>query len=176
MFIHPSLATATAGLGELAEAFPQVRSFGRGSSRSPPTCAAEVATKEVLLLFLRQLGFITDCNDKMFEPLEALGADNSARQGSSSSKPNVEPCKDPRGRRTAKAGRNKGKSECMESGSQGRLSFPARMFQTAWPALAMLAATGLTTWRSHGLYPAAQAGTQGPEHAIFSSHGLAWHP
>ncbi|CAE7767436.1 unnamed protein product [Symbiodinium pilosum] len=100
---------------QLYKAFPQVRSFGRGSSRSPPTCAAEVATKEVLLLFLRLLGPTTP-PDK--DPLHPSRMSSLAKT-------------------------------LAAAGLQ-------RMFQTAWPALAMLAATGLTTWRSHGLYPAAQ--------------------
>jgi len=107
---------ALPALRRLLEALPKLRSSRQEAwiGQQDP-CTTEVATKEVLLLFLRLLG------------------------------PTVHPGTDPlHPARTA---------SLAKILAAVRLQ---RLLDKGWPLLAMLAASGLTTWRSHGLYPSAQ--------------------
>ncbi|CAE7943046.1 unnamed protein product [Symbiodinium necroappetens] len=107
---------ALPALRRLHEALPELRSSRQEAwTGQQDPCTTEVATKEVLLLFLRLLG------------------------------PTVHPGTDPlHPARTA---------SLAKTLAAVRLQ---RLLEKGWPLLAMLAASGLTTWRSHGLYPSAQ--------------------
>ncbi|OLP99193.1 hypothetical protein AK812_SmicGene18274 [Symbiodinium microadriaticum] len=107
---------ALPALRRLHEALPELRSSRQEAwTGQQDPCTTEVATKEVLLLFLRLLG------------------------------PTVHPGTDPlHPARTA---------SLAKTLATVRLQ---RLLEKGWPLLAMLAASGLTTWRSHGLYPSAQ--------------------
>lgn len=102
-------------LRELAQSTRGHQRFSEYSERRFPHCSVEVATKEVLLLYLRLLG------------------------------PTVPAVADPLGQMRT------------ESLSTLLASIPmVKLLAGGWPLFAMLAASGLTTWRSHHLYPNAQ--------------------
>ncbi|CAE7204950.1 unnamed protein product [Symbiodinium natans] len=120
-------------LRRLLEAFPKVRSsWQEEPTGRQNTCVMEVATKEVLLLFLRLLG------------------------------PTIPPDMDPLHRaRTASL------AKILATVSLQRL------LEKGFSLLTMLAASALTTWRSHSLFPAAQV--QVPDVTAVVSAAAAMH-